>query len=498
MTNNQQPQHLIYPHTIRGKVLLFIAVLSVYVSSLFYYSFEQKNQLAETLHGIESLQYAENILLEADLAVFDAITQLIVLFEPAARQQVLEDVHQQFKGLTRHYDNISKLYPERAPSFYALLGSLAKVIMSPSPEDLKEVRVNLEVHKSQLNSLIKENQIERQQLIKNYDNISNAAAQNLVIFALSGLVVLLIISSIFFAKMGHDINRVLSQIKLIIARKTTEPLENRRSDEIGVLIAGVNHMSQALDYRDQQLHIERLHKSYLDSIGAIEHLTAGLVHEIGNPVAAISGMISEIEYQQEALPETVKTYIASIKDYNNKLQLINKDLANLAAPTSSEYQLLDLNELISQSQNLLHYDERWYGVKINFVQAPLLPALYGNSGQIKQLLNNLLNNCLEAKVNAEHEINIETEFHHDEIVLTIKDNGSGMDNATLAQIFNAFFTTKDPLLHSGMGLFSCLNIVESHGSRINICSQPKQGTEVKVYFSQQQNSSKTGGITNED
>jgi two-component system, NtrC family, sensor kinase len=481
MINNAQDQIKFY-NSISARALLFVTVLSIYVSSLFIYSFGQKEVLLNKIYEIDQLQEAETILMAADLAVFDAITQLLIVLDPLDRNKALAGTHQHFSLLTDHYTKLSEFYPERAPSFFALIGSLAKVVMSPSIEDLRTVKSNLERHKLELNDLIKTNQSKRKQLFTSYKEVSDRAVNNLIMLTLIGLVFITIISSLFFRAMGVDIKRLLIQITGIVARQQDKPLQTKRNDEIGRLIHGINNLSKALDVRDQQLLMERLGKSYYEKVGAIENLTSGLVHELGNPIAAIEGLVAEIERQKESLPQEVNDYISFIRSYNDKLQLINGDLAKIAVQTSSELQLLDVNEVISVAANLLHYDERWYGVNVELVLAPMLPAFYGSDGQLKLLLENLLNNSLEAKSSSSLKICIETMFVADEIVVSIKDNGIGMTDEILNKASTAFFTTKNSSIHSGMGLFSCLTILDSIRGRMSLTSQLNEWTEVRVFI----------------
>ncbi|WP_206485979.1 HAMP domain-containing sensor histidine kinase [Thalassotalea sp. G2M2-11] len=468
--------------TIRGRVLLFVAMLSIYACALFIYSLDQKDILLQKINEIDALQETETVLVAADLAVFDAITQLLIVLEPVEKGEVLLGTHEHFNLLTQHYNKLSKLYPERAPSFFALISSLAKVVMSPSLDDLRVVKDNLKQHKLALNELIQANLASRQKLFKEYKKISDQAVNRLILLTLAGIFILVIISNLFFGKVAFDIKRVLEQIKDIVARKQCPPLATKRDDEIGVLIRGINELSTALDERDRQLHIERIDRSYFESVGAIEKLTTGLVHELGNPIAAIDGIAIEIERSREDLSPELQTNITLIKDYCDKLQLINNDLAYLATPTSKEYQLIDFNSIIRKTASLLHYDERWYGVDVELSLDSTLPAFYACDGKLRLLLNSILVNSLEAKIQDKHKVIIETSYIDDKICLMIKDNGIGMNDQVLAQACDAFFTTKDPSEHNGMGLFSCLSIVKAHKGNLYITSTPNQGTEVGITF----------------
>tara|TARA_R110001583_G_C5671699_1_gene411424 strand:- start:19267 stop:20778 length:1512 start_codon:yes stop_codon:yes gene_type:complete len=485
--NKPALKHLSFYQTIRGRVLLFVALLAIYASFLFIYSFHQKDILLDNISEIDVLQEAETVLVAADLAVFDAITQLLIVLDPVDKGAVLLGTHEHFNLLTEHYQKLSKLYPERAPSFFVLISSLAKVVMSPSLDDLRIVKHNLEQHKLELNSLIRINLASRQALFAEYKEVSDQAVTKLIILTLVGLILMIVFSNLFFGKVALDIKRVLNQITDIVARKQCPDLTTTREDEIGELIRGVNDLSMALNDRERQLHLERIDRSYFESVGAIEKLTTGLVHELGNPIAAISGIADELARDSEVLSSEQQDNISLIKDYCNKLQLINNDLAYLAAPTSKEFQLLDFNNVIGKMANLLHYDERWYGVDIQLSLAPTLPALNACDGQLKLLLNSLLVNSLEAKYQEIHQISIETSYQDNKITLLIHDNGCGMDQATLDRACTAFFTTKDPSEHSGMGLFSCLSIVKSHHGQLTLKSELNQGTEVRIILSMEEN-----------
>lgn len=481
MTNSSAPNLKFY-NTISARVLLFVTALAIYAGSLFIYSFSQKELLLNKIYEIDQLQEAETVLMAADLAVFDAITQLLIVLDPIDRDKALAGAHEHFNLLTEHYTKLSEFYPERAPSFFALIGSLAKVVMSPTLEDLRLVKSNLELHKIELSGLLKTNRQTRNRLFNVYKEISDQAVNNLIMLTIIGLVVIIVISSLFFRIMGVDIKRILVQITGIVARQKSEPLQTKRHDEIGSLIQGINNLAQALDIRDQQLLMERLDKSYFEKVGAIENLTSGLVHELGNPIAAIEGLVGEVERQKDTLPTEINDYISSIRSYNDKLQLINGNLAKIAAPTSNALQLLDFNDVVNKVANLLLYDERWYGVEIELILAPMLPAVYGSDGQLKLLLENLLTNSLEAKCSDPHKVAIETMQIADEIMLSIKDNGIGMTEEVLAKASTAFYTTKNSSIHSGMGLFSCLTILDSLRGRLSLTSQPHEGTEVRVYI----------------
>lgn len=471
--------------SLSGRGLQFIAILLIYLVVVASYSFNKKEQLLVQFNKIEQLQNTEQLLVEADFAAFDAITNMLILFQPQSRSQTINDMHLQFTQLTSLYTRLSEHYPDRASSFFSLVSSLANVVMQPDQQKYQQVKQELAKHKDELRQLLKSNRVTRQQLIDVYHHDSNRIGLEILVMSLFGIILLVILSSWFFGRLSKDIYRLLEQVGQIINREQQSNLASYREDELGLLIQGVNSMSDALDIRDQQLAIEREKRHFQDKSGAIEHLAAGLVHEIGNPVAAIEGMIYEIEQVRQQDPNCcqapISDYIAYIGDYNAKLLKINQDLKGLAQPAITTYQLTDLNQLIQQSCNLLDYDERWYGIEIVLSLTPQLPALLLNSHSFKLLLNNLLSNSLEACQGREAgKVTISTtaEGNH-QLLICIKDNGQGMNSEQLNHAFDAYYTTKEH--HNGLGLFSCLSIVESHGGRINLTSHLDEGTEIRIF-----------------
>ena len=86
------PKPIKFLLTVRGKVLLSLAFLAIYAASLFFYSLVQKEVLLEKINEIDNLQEAETVLLAADLAVFDAITQLLIMVDPTTREEVIQEI----------------------------------------------------------------------------------------------------------------------------------------------------------------------------------------------------------------------------------------------------------------------------------------------------------------------------------------------------------------------------------------------------------------------
>ena len=482
-------KRLPFIRSLRGKSILFLVFLFGYSLLLAFFVLYQKASLLEQLAAIDRLQQQEQVLVEADLAAFSAISELFVMAEPSGRQQVLDRVHQQFVELQQRYSRLLELYPDRAPEFRVMLRNLAETLVRPTPENLLALRNALAMNKQQLDQLLANNRIKHQQALEAYLKKSDWVAQVSLLFAGIGLGMLGWVVAIFFRKQVRDIEQLHGRVGEIVEGYRGGPLESRRDDELGELIEGVNQMASSLRQREQELEIERHKQFHVDKMGAIGHMAAGLVHEVGNPVAAILGLAHECQEKagKVGAEAEMQANLSMIVDYTERLQRITEDMAAFHRPVQSSV-WLDLNELVMSIDNLLHYDERWYGIQLEKELAPQLPAIMGDADQLSQLLMNLVVNGFEAIESARPEsprVVIRTSVTEGGVLLSVEDNGSGLTEEQQQRAFEAFYTTK-PGKGSGLGLLLCSSIASAHGGYIRLQPGEEAGLTAEVFLPQEQ------------
>jgi signal transduction histidine kinase len=145
--------------------------------------------------------------------------------------------------------------------------------------------------------------------------------------------------------------------------------------------------------------------------------------------------------------------------------------------------LLNLNGLIENTNRFMRFDKRLRNVDIVLDLNPGLPAIYGVSDQLVQLLMNLMINAADAMEDGRAEIsriNISTFRVGSGVGLQIEDNGHGMDDDTLENALDPFFTTKGAGKGTGLGLPLCYTVASEHGGTITLESKPGQGARVRV------------------
>ena len=230
----------------------------------------------------------------------------------------------------------------------------------------------------------------------------------------------------------------------------------------------------------RKMEEELLHSAKLASIG---RLTAGLSHEIGNPIASISSLVQELS-QMDMNSEDDRLFLKrAIEDISSHIYRINgivKSLGKFAKISTIEKTESDLADLFEKTLALVRFDPRFKEVVVEERIKATSPVLV-NTDQIQQLFMNLLLNALDAMPNGGR-ILVEKFEEGDWVVFRLTDNGIGMDDNTLKRIFDPFYTTKPPGKGTGLGLSICYGIVKNHKGTIEVSSRLGEGTTFEVRF----------------
>jgi two-component system NtrC family sensor kinase len=291
------------------------------------------------------------------------------------------------------------------------------------------------------------------------------------------------IIGLFFTRLTNDLHTLKARALGIIKGERNALTPVTRNDEVGELMHAVNQMATALDERENELVIARQKFFHREKMAAVGALAAGVAHEIGNPIAAMSGVLQEMVNEQESsqFQGMVNNKLSVLQTQIQRLSAITREISGFAAPQPIERQLLDLNGLVRTTAGLMGYDKRMNRVNLRLDLDSQLPAIYGVADQLTQVIMNLLINAADAlsfKVVGEREIILHTEFTSDNVSLSVVDNGGGMDQETLNRAFEAFFTTKSK--GNGLGLSLCYSIINGHGGTIDIDSTLDLGTTVRL------------------
>jgi two-component system NtrC family sensor kinase len=153
-------------------------------------------------------------------------------------------------------------------------------------------------------------------------------------------------------------------------------------------------------------------------------------------------------------------------------------LLDFARPSNSEPAAVDLQELINEVLLLTAKQLERSGVRVT-TQLNYAPVISGNATQLKQVMLNLVLNAMEAMPDG-GDLVIELYPERGGVVIRLQDTGVGMDEETVAQIFDPFYSTKRE--GTGLGLAVTYGIIEGHGGTIQVDSQPMQGTTFTIWL----------------
>ena len=255
-----------------------------------------------------------------------------------------------------------------------------------------------------------------------------------------------------------------------------------------------------------------------EKMASLGQLTAGVAHEINNPINFVSANIKPLREDLTDILECINQYDKVIEE--NKLETIFipvqqykentdikfsmqeiqellrgieegakrtseivKGLRNFSRMDQNDLKKADMNEGIASTLTLLH---SVYKDNVEIVKDfRVIPEIDCFPGQINQVFMNILSNAVQA-ISATGQIFIKTWEENNTVKISIRDTGSGMSDETKKKIFDPFFTTKDVGKGTGLGLSISYGIIEKHKGKIEVNSTIGKGTEFLISLPIQQ------------
>jgi signal transduction histidine kinase len=304
-----------------------------------------------------------------------------------------------------------------------------------------------------------------------------------------GIAVILVLFFGFYFLFNHFINRPLARFRMALDEVEKGNLDielpAQKADEIGILEGHFNRMTENLKSskeKIEELHFDQLQRA--DKLVTLGELAAEMAHEINNPTAII---MTRADYMQLKVMEdkNLNKYEEDLDVIINQVQKVSRitgSILKYSKKRSTEFSSINLQHIVEESLHIL--EPRLYKRKVtvtkNFnVENPLI---LGDSQQIDQVIPNLVNNAIDA-MDEKGSLNLEiSKNEQNQIQLSITDDGHGMDDQTLEQIFSPFFTTKQAGKGTGLGLYIVKNIIHNHNAQISCTSEPGRGTTFILTF----------------
>ena len=337
-------------------------------------------------------------------------------------------------------------------------------------------------------------------LPSNYIVSTMATSRNIfsLVFAL-GTIATIVIGYVLAQSIAKPILRLRSISQAVAAGDLDQNTGFERADEIGELASAFDTMTLRL--RERTVEAARLYAETIDrnkeladinarlqttqaqlvqseKLASVGQLTAGIVHDVKNPLAVIKGLAEEL-HEEIGIDPSTRAQLATIRDSASRASNIVTDLLKFARQSTPEMQRRDMRETIQSSLRLTEYLTRKGKVEV-IVDLPDQPVMVTyDDQQIEQVLINLFTNAVQAM---EHggSLRINLGRAKGAIALAVQDTGMGIPKQNIARIFDPFFTTKPEGEGTGLGLSVSFGIVSRHGGTIEIESELGWGTTFTI------------------
>jgi PAS domain S-box-containing protein len=217
-------------------------------------------------------------------------------------------------------------------------------------------------------------------------------------------------------------------------------------------------------------------------LSELGQLAAGIVHELNNPLTAVTVYSESLTQKLSRTPGTDPAdleKLRTIREAGERLIRFSRDLMAYARPAPERVDDVDLAAVLDQAARMCEPALRRGQARLE-LRVGELPRVHGVRDSLLQLFVNLLTNAAQALPARGGTVRLEADAGQAGVVARVADDGRGMSADVRSRIFEPFFSTKSDGGGSGLGLCIAQRIVLRHGGRIAVASEPEQGTTVTV------------------
>jgi signal transduction histidine kinase len=230
-----------------------------------------------------------------------------------------------------------------------------------------------------------------------------------------------------------------------------------------------------------------------EKLASVGRLSAGIAHEIGNPIGIVIGYL-ELLRQPDITEDERDEYIQRTEDEIERINNIIRQLLEISRPSNSDRIAVSVHDIVQDTADVLHVQPLMSNIELVLNLAADSDTVLADPNQLRQVFLNLIINAADAISGGENvtggklEVSTTREKHGDHdspaaidhLKIEFADNGPGMTEENLSNIFDPFFTTKDPGRGTGLGLSVSFMIVESLGGKMTGNSELGKGTTLAI------------------
>jgi two-component system, NtrC family, sensor histidine kinase HydH len=267
---------------------------------------------------------------------------------------------------------------------------------------------------------------------------------------------------LFFFLVAMTVNRFVMQYRMQVRR--------------------YQELSESLTEANRSLKLAQEEARRAERLAALGQLSAGLAHEIRNPLGVIKGSAEILAQKLETADPMAQELAGYIYTEVNRVSALVSRFLDFARPSQLDLAASDLASLVDRCLRTVAEQGACAGVKIQRSFAPGLPKVLLDQDLCDQVFTNLLMNACEAmgEQGGELQVRVQRAGDADGVVVEIEDSGPGVPLELKEQIFNPFVTTKKTGV--GLGLAIVSKIVDAHGGSVKLITAPQRGACFRVTF----------------
>lgn len=290
--------------------------------------------------------------------------------------------------------------------------------------------------------------------------------------------ILLIFASRAGAELEHlKLYKILDQHNTELERRVLE-----RTQELKVKNTELEHINNELEQAMRELSATQTQLIQSEKMASLGILTAGVAHELNNPLNFIlgghTGLKNYFEETGDISDSQVDFYLTSINEGVERASKIIDSLNQFSRTTENFDENCDIHKILDDC--LLMLKSKLHNrVNLKKDYTTTHAIVRGNQGNLRQVFLNILNNSIEA-IERTGEIQIQTKLINSFIEIQITDSGYGISEQDLEDILNPFYTTKRPGEGTGLGLSITYSILKDHKGSITFDSEKGEYTKVNV------------------
>jgi PAS domain S-box-containing protein len=230
----------------------------------------------------------------------------------------------------------------------------------------------------------------------------------------------------------------------------------------------------------EQRRLMELQIAQADKLASLGQLSAGVAHEINNPMGIILGY-TQLLLREEAPDSEKHSDLKIIEKHVKNCKAIVEDLLSFARSSKTEEKTIKIHEIIDEVLNFLEQHAEVEHLEIIRSYDEKVPLILLDEKKIKQVFINLIMNASHA-IGGSGTIEVRTNYDqpNESIRVRVSDSGYGISKADMKRIFDPFFTTKPTGEGTGLGLSVSYGIIKNHGGEITVESEPGQGSTFTV------------------